>query len=803
MPVASDTDMELDAPDTRWSHDERIRKVLQFLRQGRISLLDCILDILDPSKLGFVACRKLFLSNPSGKLTRMLDLIFGNDHGRVHLLRWMEPHAIDLVCTKVSNEMDDVKRSLGGTLGSITPESLRGWDVNTFIGSVVNEKAPVTGRILQTAARTDRAKKNKIKTSSTACNVIIAQLAKERSQLSIYFAAPFSLFLWTNGASRQTIEALHKCGLCMSFPSLTKLISNLAAQSLEQATRIARGPHVMCYDNINISTSIFVEQRASAPAKVQSGTFAIIYEVRNGDPAHMRLSPMLSRARQASDLRLSSDILPSRAQARAYHSQLRIHIIDILLDCCKPFEDYKRPPNLLHPERRRMPKGYRTKQYPVRTSTIDESSITGNIAVINDVYVNQLKMTHAELVDWAIPSINDQSTNARIRGAKALRAKDVNPFTRLQTLQLGFGLFHLCMNLIWALLHVHRGSIHQVGSLSYFFALLDRTRLGCDHPDYHTLLATLLQILRGIILNAWKVECGHTSLASFASTNPLPDELLQIADRIILNHTTTAPCEPTSKRPSKKTADDSKSTSDTDNVHYNIRILTRDLLYVLELVHATSAGDFGRIEDILGNLAMIFRGAGSNNYCSEILHFLYNLKKVWTPEFSDIMRDNMLVNLTGIEGHCMPIDLNIEHLIKFLKLFFAAKGVYASWDHLGDISAAVDLLQSVRKQVGRALGIAYHGITHTTPDMSVAVNKVAYKVGELALHISDLNRLGGDLVGPVVDTLMAGEQKLRSSTLATFNRKVRDMVAGKGFESEEDEIPQASFDLSTLVSDEP
>ena len=32
------------------------------------------------------------------------------------------------------------------------------------------------------------------------------------------------------------------------------------------------------------------------------------------------------------------------------------------------------------------------------------------------------------------------------------------------------------------------------------------------------------------------------------------------------------------------------------------------------------------------------------------------------------MRDNMLVNLTGLEGHCMPIDLNIEHLIKFLKV---------------------------------------------------------------------------------------------------------------------------------------
>ncbi|KAN0101266.1 hypothetical protein V8E55_001250, partial [Tylopilus felleus] len=166
----------------------------------------------------------------------------------------------------------------------------------------------------------------------------------------------------------------------------------------------------------------------------------------------------------------------------------------------------------------------------------------------------------------------------------------------------------------------------------------------------------------------WKVECGHASLAVFASSNPSPDELPQISDQIILNHT-MAPCEPTwtsKQAPKKKTADDSDSTSDTDNAHHNICLLTHDLLYVLELVHATSAGDFGWIEDILGNLAMIFHGASSNNYCSEILHFLYNLKKVWTPE--DIMCDNMLVNLTGIEGHCMPINLNIEHLIRFLKV---------------------------------------------------------------------------------------------------------------------------------------
>ncbi|KIJ12599.1 hypothetical protein PAXINDRAFT_27991, partial [Paxillus involutus ATCC 200175] len=68
----------------------------------------------------------------------------------------------------------------------------------------------------------------------------------------------------------------------------------------------------------------------------------------------------------------------------------------------------------------------------------------------------------------------------------------------------------------------------------------------------------------------------------------------------------------------------------------NLQILTRDLLYVIELITAISSGDFGRVEDILGNLAMMFRGAGSNNYCSEILHFLFNIKRVWTSDFASV-----------------------------------------------------------------------------------------------------------------------------------------------------------------------
>ena len=62
-------------------------------------------------------------------------------------------------------------------------------------------------------------------------------------------------------------------------------------------------------------------------------------------------------------------------------------------------------------------------------------------------------------------------------------------------------------------------------------------------------------------------------------------------------------------------------------------MLTHDLTYVIEIIKAIAAGDIGRVEDILGSLVMMFRGAGSNNYCAEILHWLHNQKKVWGDDF--------------------------------------------------------------------------------------------------------------------------------------------------------------------------
>lgn len=176
------------------------------------------------------------------------------------------------------------------------------------------------------------------------------------------------------------------------------------------------------------------------------------------------------------------------------------------------------------------------------------------------------------------------------------------------------------------------------------------------------------------------------------------------------------------------------------------------------------------------------------------------------------MRDCMLVNPSGRVGHWIAIDMNIEHLIRYLKVLsqqhywivsvlkiliqflFAAKGLYASWDRLGDISAAVDYLQKIKKEVGIALG-KYSGTTHTIPDTSDLVWKVANKVHELELQIFKLNRQGNDNEGikPVINILAAGEQKLKSASLATFNKKVHTLINGHSVEEEVDELPGIDY----------
>jgi hypothetical protein len=345
------------------------------------------------------------------------------------------------------------------------------------------------------------------------------------------FQAQFGLFLWSTGSARQTIDAAFRCGLSVSYDSVLNLGQSLGLGcTMENTLFVATEPHGLGYDNLNISTSIFVEQRgASGPAKVNSGTFGVLYGLRNANFDDMLNAPIMRRLSASTGLHFNRDIRPSSEHLGIFHDQLIITVIETLLIYNEGFDDVAKHPSLQHQPIRAIPVGYRTPQFATQASTIEEATVRGNLQYHDELYVTQLKRTPEEMSKYAIPSFNDQLTNARIRGAQLLRSKDVNAWERRDIFQLGFGLFHLCLNLVWAILHTYRGSINELGSLAYFFALMEKKRLSNDQPDYHSLLAALTQILHGLLLNAWSRECGFSSFKLFADSKPNPATLRDIA----------------------------------------------------------------------------------------------------------------------------------------------------------------------------------------------------------------------------------------------------------------------------------
>jgi hypothetical protein len=59
-----------------------------------------------------------------------------------------------------------------------------------------------------------------------------------------------------------------------------------------------------------------------------------------------------------------------------------------------------------------------------------------------------------------------------------------------------------------------------------------------------------------------------------------------------------------------------------------------------------------------------------------------------------------------------------DHGIKRKQDLFARKGVYGSWDRLANISAAIDVLDSIQTSMTASLGASYSGTNHKDVDTS-------------------------------------------------------------------------------------
>ena len=129
-PSMSREDARPHAPKTRTSRGERIAKALNILKGGRLSPFDLILEILDNHNADYAGYRIELYKDKNSKLPRILDSILATEAGKQKLWSWMQPHALEMVCEAIDEEMDAVTMGdLLSSLAAITPDFIKSWTV--------------------------------------------------------------------------------------------------------------------------------------------------------------------------------------------------------------------------------------------------------------------------------------------------------------------------------------------------------------------------------------------------------------------------------------------------------------------------------------------------------------------------------------------------------------------------------------------------------------------------------------------------------------------------------------------------
>lgn len=100
------------------------------------------------------------------------------------------------------------------------------------------------------------------------------------------------------------------------------------------------------------------------------------------------------------------------------------------------------------------------------------------------------------------------------------------------------------------------------------------------------------------------------------------------------------------------------------------------------------------------------------------------------------------------------------------------------------------------------VGNSYQKKTHTTANVETLVSRISEKAQDLDLNSYIQQREGYQSMKRTPNLLVSGYQKFESSSLATFNKKMKDMINNIEFDAEIDEMVPMEFGTLTANDDE-
>ncbi|KAJ6454030.1 hypothetical protein C8R47DRAFT_1181220 [Mycena vitilis] len=583
----------------------------------------------------------------------------------------------------------------------------------------------------------------------------------------------------------------------------------------------ARRSALFVYDNVNMMNRI-AEQILGRKSAQENGTCATLIPLYKAKLEHLLTSALDKPILAARPLTV--DDITLNAEETGFFLKNMVHTI---LHGGEGFQRWQHDLDTSQPVSADIIEVHKTPIHPLPAMEIDESSITGNVEVIEEIMrelnLNSDDPDHARYIQLIA---GDQLTIARQRSILNVRLGHESGANSWRHIVPVPGLFHAKIADCHGVLETHFGkpTFRSPGSLGFHNTVLDRLPITLTSlPPFRTCRDLIMVSLYARVLHCLLLVSGKESLEACAESITSYDTLVTYAEKIYSTYADADRVqelreqripEERKRDAEAKAAKKSKAAEDPsapnlphirkgDMVLENGILFLRDALLTREFADAIKCGDSGRILIILRMWAFCYRGNGRTKYAHEMLHLLHNLICVWTKDLRWIVLQNWLANPQGKARAFVEIDLVQEHLNFWIKKIYKADGAGHSWDWPSLISPCVDILrQLATTKINVDLG-ARQGSKHATPDLEEDINALMDSLAEHEVYAEKAGRVLDDDEKPAPDVLSVGMAALThgSSTtpLTEFNRQFDIMRARRGLTPVSDLLPLIDVSNETLT----
>ncbi|KAK7013469.1 hypothetical protein R3P38DRAFT_3206790 [Favolaschia claudopus] len=582
------------------------------------------------------------------------------------------------------------------------------------------------------------------------------------------------------------------------------LLSVLRDACMATARSLAKSNlSLLTYDNINLMNRI-AEQILGRKSAQENGTCATLIPLHNAKLEHMLTASLDASILNARPLTLE-DIMLNQEEStfltkNMVHTILRI----VVLHGGEGFERWRKDLDASQPVSDDVIEVHKTPLHPLPAMEIDESSITGNVEVVEEIMrVLGFKPDDPEYGKYVQIIAGDQLTIARQRSILNVRLGHESGPHSWRHIVLMPGLFHAKIADCHGVLETHFGKpsagARSPGSLGFHNSVLDRLPITLTSlPPFRTCRDLIMVSLYARVLHCLLLVSGHDSLEDCAASIDSWQTLIKHAEEIYKTYTDVDRVQELRERripeerarefaakATKKGQKSSETPSERlphirkgDMVFENAVLFLRDALLTREFADAIKSGDSGRIVIILRLWAFSYRGNGRTKYAHEMLHILHNLICVWTNELRYIVLQNWLANPQGKIKAFVEIDLVQEHLNFWIKKIYKADGAGHSWDWLALVSPCVDILRQLANRMNVELGNR-QGSKHATPDLAADIAALMASLNEHEVYVEKEGRVLDDDEKPVPDVISVGMAALTHGTsttpLAEFNEQFESL----------------------------